>query len=446
MRVLAGLLTCLPLIADEAAVRAALSRPGRTVLPAGVHQIHREIELTRLNATGSASGTTLRAAADFVGRALIVVRDARKVRLERIAFDGNRAALEQRVGFPPSNITFAEYYRASAVLIEASEDVLIERARFRDIASFAVLIRKCRNVRIRGIDVRSSGSRLQNGRNNGTGGVLLEDGTADFSVTGSRFSGIRGNAVWTHSRLDAVRNSDGVIRDNTFDTIGRDAVQVGHAERVRVEGNTLVRIGFPLYTVDQEGGGIPVGIDTAGNVSESLYTRNVMTEVNGKCIDLDGFHHGEVSFNRCRNHGGAEDYPNGHYAVVFNNNNPQMQSEQVYVHNNRIDGMKFGGVFVLGRDHRIENNTMTRLNLAGCPESHARYHCLYFAGQPDLLSSGIYLGVSAAEWSRQEPATGNTISGNTITGHGMSRRCVMRAPAVSADANTVSNNVCREAQ
>jgi len=443
--VFVGLLTCLPLIADEAAVRAALSRPGRVVLPPGTHQIHREIELTHLDAAGSAAGTTLRAAADFQGRALIVVRDANRVRLERIAFDGNRAALEQPLGFPPSNIPFAEHYRANAVLIEGSEDILIERTRFRNIASFALLIRKCRKVRIRAIEVRNSGSRHQNGRNNGTGGVLLEDGTADFLVTGSHFSGIRGNAVWTHSRLDAVRNSDGVISENTFDTIGRDAIQVGHAERVQVERNTMVRIGFPIYTVDQEGGGIPVGIDTAGNVSESIYTRNTMTEVNGKCVDLDGFHHGEVSFNRCRNHGRAEDYPNGHYAIVFNNNNPQMRSEQVYVHGNRIDGMKFGGVFVLGRDHRIENNTMTRLNLAGCPESHARYHCLYFAGQPDLLSSGVYLGVSAAEWSRQEPAAGNTVSGNTITGHGMSRRCVMRAPAVSASANSVSNNICREA-
>lgn len=432
-------------MADEAAVRAALSRPGRVTLPAGVHQIHREIELERLNASGSSAGTTLRAAADFQGRAIVVVRNARQVRLQRVSFDGNRASLEQRTGFPPSNVTFAEHSRASAVLIESSEDVEVEQVRFRQVASYALLIRRCRNVRIRRIDVRYSGSRLRNGRNNGTGGVLLEDGTRDFSVSESHFAGIRGNAVWTHSRLEAGRNTDGYIRNNRFDTIGRDAVQVGHAERVRVEDNTMVRIGFPYYTVDQEGGGIPVGIDTAGNVSESIYARNTMTEVNGKCIDLDGFHHGEVSFNRCRNRRGVESYPNGHYGIVFNNNNPQMRSEEVRVHDNHIEGMKFGGVFVLGSHHRIENNTMIRLNLAMCPESHARYQCLYFPGQPDLLSSGVYLGISAADWSRREPASGNIVTGNTISGHGMSKRCVVRAPGVEEQANQVMNNTCREA-
>lgn len=415
-------------------------------MPAGVHEIHREIEVARLDVAGAQGVTVLRAASDFTGRALLVVRCAKAVRLERVTFDGNRAQLEQRAGFPPSNVTFAEVTRANAVLIEDSDDVVVSGVQFREVASYALLVRKCRNVRIRGVAVKDSGSRLENGRNNGTGGILVEDGTTQFSVTDSRFVRIRGNGVWTHSRLEATRNADGLIRGNMFDTIGRDAVQVGHSQRVRVEANSMARVGYPHEVVDAEGGGIPVGVDTAGNVSESTYTRNTMTEVNGKCVDLDGFHHGEVSFNTCRNAGRAEDYPNGHYAIVFNNNNPQMKSERVSVHDNRIDGMKFGGVFLLGREHRIERNTMTRLNLAGCPESHAKYQCLYFPGQPDLLSSGIYLGVSAADWSRQEPASGNLIKDNTISGHGMSRRCVMRAPAVSESANTVERNSCREGQ
>jgi hypothetical protein len=55
--------------------------------------------------------------------------------------------------------------------------------------------------------------------------------------------------------------------------------------------------------VDVEGGGIPVAIDTAGNVDQTVYAGNRFEEVNGKCIDLDCFHHGEVSHNSCVNRG-----------------------------------------------------------------------------------------------------------------------------------------------
>ena len=83
--------------------------------------------------------------------------------------------------------------------------------------------------------------------------------------------------------------------------------------------------------MDVEGGGIPVAIDTAGNVDRSVYAGNRFEEVNGKCIDLDGFHHGEVRDNACVNRGSADDYPHGHYGIVFNNSNPDMQSEDVTV-------------------------------------------------------------------------------------------------------------------
>jgi hypothetical protein len=272
--------------------------------------------------------------------------------------------------------------------------------------------------------------------------VLIEDGTAGFAVRESRFERIRGNGVWTHSRLEAARNADGVIARNQFADIGRDAVQVGHATRVEVTGNTGRRIGYPFADVDGEGGGIPVAIDTAGNVDHSVYARNTFYELNGKCIDLDGFHHGVVESNTCINAGRAEAYPNGHYGIVFNNNNPQMRSENVTVRGNLIRGFKFGGVFLLGSGHHIVNNRFLDINRAGCPESHAKYQCLYFPGQPDLLSSGIYLGVSAADWSRQEPARGNVIVDNEITGHGMAQRCVVAAPAVPKDANVVSRNHC----
>src|SRR5262249_28820617 len=158
-----------------------------------------------------------------------------------------------------------------------------------------------------------------NGRNNTSGGILLEEGTTRFTVRDSRFMNIRGNGVWTHSMYTSPRNSDGLIAGNRFEQIARDAIQVGHATRVRVERNTGIKIGYPLEEIDAEGGGTPVAIDTSGNVDASSYTGNRFEEINGKCIDLDGFHDGLIARNTCINKGKAEDYPWGHFAIVMNN-------------------------------------------------------------------------------------------------------------------------------
>ena len=84
------------------------------------------------------------------------------------------------------------------------------------------------------VSVKDSGSLNAKGRNNTTGGILLEEGTDQFTVTDSVFGNIRGNAVWTHSRYMSPRNSRGKIANNQFFDIGRDAIQVGHATRVDV--------------------------------------------------------------------------------------------------------------------------------------------------------------------------------------------------------------------
>ena len=169
--------------------------------------------------------------------------------------------------------------------------------------------------------MHDSGSRDAAGRNNTTGGILLEEGTTDFRVTSCDFRNVRGNGVWTHSLYTSPRNARGLFADNSFDTIGRDALQVGHAFDVRVEGNTGARIGYPPDIVDAT----PVAIDTAGNVERSSFTRaTVFDDINGKCIDLDGFHDGEVSRNVCCT------LVRG-YGIVMNNTNPDMQSRNIRV-------------------------------------------------------------------------------------------------------------------
>jgi hypothetical protein len=304
-----------------------------------------------------------------------------------------------------------------------------------------VLVSASRHVSIDSVGVVRSGSLNSKGRNNTSGGILLEERTEDFSVRNSTFRAVRGNGVWTHSLYTSPRNARGVIANNRFEDIGRDAIQVGHATQVRVERNTGARIGYPVIEVDVEGGGTPVAIDTAGNVDHSSYLENRFEEINGKCIDLDGFHEGEVRGNVCTNRQSAADYPFGNFDIAFNNTNPDMQSRKIRVVDNVIDGARFGGIFVIGRNHIIAGNRLLRVNLAGCNESAAKFNCFYNVDEPDFLQAGIYLSRKA---ERPDLTAENTITDNVISGHRMSKRCVLAAPGVNLSSQIIKRNTCQE--
>ncbi len=403
------------------AVRVVELGPGRV-------EISRPLVIEGANVELRGRGTVLRAARDFQGRALIECRGARNVRMHDFTVDGNRAALEVRAGLPPYDVPFARFTANNGILIEESSHVSIERVFFREIAGFAVLASRAENVRVAEVRVEQSGSRNPRGRNNTTGGVLFEEGASRFEVTGSEFENVRGNAVWTHSLYHSPRNRDGLIAGNRFRRIGRDAVQVGHATAVRVERNEGAEIGYPEEDVDVEGGAVPVAIDTAGNVDRAVYAANRFTDVNGKCIDLDGFHHGEVRGNVCEKV--------GNFAIVMNNSNPDMRPEGVSIVGNTVRGARFGGVFVIGQGNRVAGNRLLELNTARCAA------CVYVAGEPDMLRSGIYLGRRA---ERPAPARGNVIEDNVITGFNMRAWCVAAAPGIAGGANVIRGNQCADA-
>jgi hypothetical protein len=414
--VAAGLLTVAALLLAPAPPR------GRFVqLAPGTVEIHQEMVLEDgAELRGAASGSVLRAAADFHGRAMIVVR-GNHVLLRDFTVDGNREKLESRLGLPGYDVPFARFTPGNGVLADGVGHLTIQNVRFREIAGFAVLVSRSRQVSIDRVRVADSGSRNPAGRNNTTGGILLEEGTSDFRVTRCELRNIRGNGIWTHSLYTSPRNARGLFAENRFDTIGRDALQVGHATEVRVEGNSGTRIGYPEDMVDAQ----PVGIDTAGNVDRSIYTGNQFSAINGKCIDLDGFHDGEVSRNVCVEIGG--------FGIVMNNTNPDMQSRNVRIEDNLLDGVKYGGIFVIGEDNLIQRNRLLNLNTAHCG-------CYYAAGEPDLFRSGIYLGKGAERPAR---ARGNRIEENEITGYQMDRRCIGGAPSIYPDWNVVRGNRCR---
>jgi hypothetical protein len=414
-------------LAVAAWLLAGHAPPERVVeLPAGVVELHSELVVEGpARVQGAARGTTLRAAADFQGRALVVVH-GRDVTLAGFRIDGNRAALKTdaaRGGLPPSNRAFAQFTGANGILAEDCDRLTMAALRLANVAGFAVLVSRSRDVWIDGLEISDSGSRNPQGRNNTTGGILLEEGTVGFRVTHCGFRNILGNGVWTHSLYTSPRNRDGLIAWNSFLEIGRDAVQVGHATNMRVEENAGRRIGYPQDAVED----VPVAIDTAGNVDRSRYVRNRFEEINGKCIDLDGFHDGAVEENWCRGM--------ANFGIVFNDSNPDMHSRNVRLTENRIDGARYGGIFVIGEGHVIAHNRLTNLNTAHCGP------CYYLPDEPDMLRSGIYLAKGV---SRATPARGDRIEDNLITGFGMERRCVESAPSVAARWNVVRGNVCRD--
>jgi hypothetical protein len=211
---------------------------------------------------GARTGSTLRASAKFKGRGIVVLGSGST--LERVTIDGNRSKLTQSLPIAPYDRAFLSFYDTNGIVSSDTNDIVIRNVKLRNILNFAVLVSAATNITIERVEVTDSGSLDDKGRNNTTGGILLEEGVEDFVVRDCVFRNVRGNGVWTHSRYESPRNARGEITRNRFIDIGRDAIQVGHATEVRVVANSGSRIGYPHQIVDMEGGGMPVAIDTAG--------------------------------------------------------------------------------------------------------------------------------------------------------------------------------------
>lgn len=449
MRTTYGFLALLTLTAcgstPEEQLRKTLATQttGTIHLPKGTIEISTELTLAPgahdLEIDGN--GTTLKAANTFKGRAILVAENAQKIRLHDFTIDGNREAIAKPLDMAPPENYFRLWYPNNGLLLDQVEGLEISNLHLQDITNFPILVSRSSAIKISNVAVQDSGSRNAQGRNNLSGGILIEEGSSHFEVRDSTFLRIAGNALWTHSLRISPRLQDGIFAGNHFDTIGRDAIQVGHATRVRVEDNIGTAIGFPAELVDAEHGGIPVGIDTAGNVDAAVYARNRFAEVDGGCIDLDGFHDGVVRDNTCVNRKPQEAYPFGHFGVVMNNSDPDTHSQNIEITGNTLDGMKYGGLFLMGSGHHVTGNKFLHLNIAGCNESAAKVYCIYKQDEPAMLESGIYLsrGLGHAEETR-----GNVIRDNIISGHKMKSRCIAYGPGVTPQANALQGNTCSD--
>ncbi|MGA3019393.1 MAG: right-handed parallel beta-helix repeat-containing protein [Bryobacteraceae bacterium] len=412
-------------------------------LPPGVIAVSSEMTLARgaHDLTLVGSNTTLKASDRFQGRAILCGEEVKHIRLVNFSVDGNRAALAKPLEMAPPENQFRIYYPDNGVLFDRAESIEISGVRFSHIVNFAVLVSRSVGIGLDHLHVEDSGSLNKLGRNNTTGGVVIEEGSSGFEVRDCTFLRIRGNALWTHSMYRSPRLRDGLFQSNDFDTVGRDAMEVGHATAVRVVDNTGDHIGYPAEIVDVENGGTPVAIDTAGNVDHTVYAHNRFEEIDGKCIDLDGFHDGSVLENQCVNRKTAAEYPFGHFGIVMNNANPDMRSENIEILNNRIDGTKLGGLFMIGSGHRVIGNTFTHLNEAQCNENAKVFGCIFKSDEPEMLEAGIYLGRGA---ERPADTHGNLIRGNLISGHKMKTRCIISAPGLPKGSNEIAENRCAD--
>jgi hypothetical protein len=429
----------------EARLRKTLASQttGVIQLPRGVIEVSSELRLAAgthdLEISGA--GTLFKAAKNFKGRAIFVAENARAIRFRDFSIDGNRAEFDQPMEMAPPENAFRIFYSHNGILVDRVEGVEISGVKFAAIPAFAVVASRSSKIRIKNVLVEDSGTLNAKRRNNTTGGIVIEEGSFDFEVKESRFRRIRGNGLWTHSLYTSPRLHDGLFAGNRFDEIGRDAIEIGAASNVRVEENTGERIGYPPEAVDVENMGTPVALDTAGNVDHSTYARNKFEEIDGKCVDLDGFHDGSVVENQCTNRGSPGSYPFGHFGIVMNNTDPNMHSENVEIRGNVIDGTKFGGLFLIGSGHRVTGNSFLHLNKAECNENAKQFGCIYKADEPEMLESGIYLSRGVV---RMEEVQGNVIRGNTISGYKMKLRCIEMGPGVRWDRNFIGGNRCED--
>lgn len=420
-------------------------RTGIVELPEGTVVVHREIVLPEgaenLEIRGSGSGSTLEAAPDFQGRALIYSKGAINLRLTGFRISGRRAVLEKPAGLPPSDVPFIRFYRNNGIVVEHATRLTIRNVDFREVTNYPVLVCNSSGVRIGGVRIEDCGSSSAAGHNNASGGILLEEGTRDFEVRQSTIRRVRGTGIWTHSNYHSPRNANGTIEGNSIQDVARDAIQVGHATHIAVIGNSGRRIGYPVELVDMASWGVPAAIDTAGNVDQSIYAGNHFEDINGKCMDLDGFHDGEIRDNSCISHGPPDQYPYAQYGIVFNNSNPDFEPANVLLAGNVIDGAGYGGLCLLGSHQVVKGNHFVGLNRNRCTQDRTRPRCDYSAGDPMLLRAGIYLVPGAA---RPAKTVQNQITGNEVSGFGMRQYCIEAAPGVSLGSNRVAANECHD--
>ena len=214
-------------------------------------------------------------------------------------FHGRRQSRERWKRAPGCRATTCRS-RASRAATEcwrrASHGLTIENVRFREIAGFAVLVSRSPRRR----DRSRAGARQR----------IAQSGRAQQHHR--RHPAGRGHQRFPCHATASCAISAATASGRTRSTLRR-AMRAASSRRIasRPSAATPCRWGTPprcgwkaiaarasasrWRTWTWKAAPFRWRIDTAGNVDRSIYTRqSVFDEINGKCIDLDGFHDGEV--------------------------------------------------------------------------------------------------------------------------------------------------------
>jgi hypothetical protein len=231
----------------ETQLRKALeAKTGSVTLPAGEIALSREIMLPPdahdLDIRGA--NTTLKASDNFRGRALLVISAGRNIKIHDLTLDGNREAVGRMLSLPSGSVSYSRALPGNGIVAEGVMGLEIFNLKANRIGTFAVLVNAGHNVRLHDIDISDSGGFNPQRRNNATGGIALENGTADFEIRHCRFGGLRGTGI---TLIAAER---GRIADNEFAVIARDGIHAAESKTIMIESNSIRQIGFPIEEVD----------------------------------------------------------------------------------------------------------------------------------------------------------------------------------------------------
>ncbi|MCW5966308.1 MAG: right-handed parallel beta-helix repeat-containing protein [Bryobacterales bacterium] len=349
--VLAGGVSCPPSDTAARCLQQAINAAeddGVVRLAAGDYVLEAPLQLKRkgLTLTGEGDATVLRRAVTVEqGEGLLNVR-ASGVALRRFRLDGqvsepaaipyiDPAGGPSVLGAPiHGDPMHPELLRNTSITIHPGvQDITFEELTIERTGGYAILIDAryggIKNVNLRRLRLRDNcphvfGKQGDLRYGSWTGGIHYQnDGRdldfarhalASLTIEDSEFERISGHAIWGHGYGFQTLNEAITVRRNRFTDIGMDAVLVANAQRAVVEENQFLRIGY----VSSSAGELPrpawypgmrldgmdnipaVGIDTSGLVRDSVYRKNHMRNVNGHCIDLDGFTRGDVVDNTMR--------------------------------------------------------------------------------------------------------------------------------------------------
>lgn len=231
----------------ETQLRKALeAKTGTVTLPAGEFLISREIVLPPdvhdLEIRGA--NTTLKASDTFRGRGLLVLTAGKNIRIHDLTLEGNRDVVGRMMSLPPAGAMYSRTLPGNGIVAEGVTGLEIFNLKANRVSTFALLINGSHNVKLHEVEVADSGGFSPQRKNNGTGGLALEENTTDFEIRHCRFGGLRGTGV-------TLRGTErGHIADNEFAIIAKDGIRVADSKTITVESNLIRQIGFPIEEVD----------------------------------------------------------------------------------------------------------------------------------------------------------------------------------------------------